>query len=173
MILMLGDSITAGFDTGKYFPAYDVLNEGISGDNTDLVIARLHRDVIAQKPDVIFILIGTNDMASLFPNEKTLSNFETILSEIQRALPAAKVFVQSILPTRELENRPISRIEFLNNAIRSIVLEKGAQFLDLTKEFTGRDGQIPVEWSEDGLHLTDKGYDRWASYLRKVFAECA
>jgi hypothetical protein len=36
---MLGDSITAGFDVSKYFPDLDVVNKGISGDNTDSIIA--------------------------------------------------------------------------------------------------------------------------------------
>ena len=173
MIMMLGDSITAGFDVAKYFPGIEIVNKGISGDNTDLILARLTRDVVDVRPDHLFILIGTNDMACLFTNEKTIANYEMILKILREKLPSTELTVQSILPTRGLENRPIPGICLLNNMIEAAAKKYNAVYLDLTPIFSGADGCIPEALSEDGLHLTEDGYALWAAHLRKVFAACA
>ena len=173
MIMMLGDSITAGFDVAKYFPDFDVVNKGISGDNTDLILARLTTDVVDVRPDYLFILVGTNDMAGLFTNEKVIANYEKILKILKEHIPLTKITVQSILPTRELENRPLPRIRLLNSMIEAAAKKYNAAYIDWTTLFEGPDGCILEALSEDGLHLTEEGYALWAAHLRKVFTECA
>jgi lysophospholipase L1-like esterase len=172
MIMMLGDSITAGFDVDRFFHGSSVVNKGVSGDNTDSVLARLNRDVVDIRPDFLFILIGTNDMASLFPDEKIIANYEKILKILNENLPRTKSTVQSILPTRGLENRPISRIRLLNSMIESAAKKINCAYLDLAPFFSGPDECIPADLSEDGLHLTEAGYTLWAVHLRKAFAAC-
>ena len=81
-ILFQGDSITdAGRDRnndinpGTGYPAfvkgrlgvdypgvYDVINRAVSGDRVVDVYARIKRDIINLKPDVLSILIGINDV---------------------------------------------------------------------------------------------------------------
>ncbi len=165
-IVFLGDSITEAFPVRDLLGEYSILNKGVGGDNTDHVLARLEDDVIAHRPDAVFILIGTNDMASGFSNAKTLANYASILSRLRAALPSAAVFVQSILPTRGLENRPLERIRTLNALIRLCAAEHGAQYLDLTPLFEGDNGALAKELSDDGLHLTAPAYGIWSEYLR-------
>jgi lysophospholipase L1-like esterase len=171
-VLFIGDSITAQFPLKELLTGYAVVNKGISGDNTDLVLARLDRDVIALRPVCVFIMIGTNDMASLFPDSKILANYDLLLRRMKDGLPNVKLCVQSILPTRNLENRPLERIRSLNVEIHEIAHIYGARFLDLTKLFANERGELSEKFSDDGLHLTAGAYKKWAEYLKEILPSC-
>src|SRR5262245_49603229 len=76
-IITLGDSITKGVRTGvkpeETFAALleadlkargieaRVTNVGIGGERTDGALARLTKDVLAKKPQLVTIMYGTND----------------------------------------------------------------------------------------------------------------
>jgi len=76
-VICLGDSITAGVRDGvspeqpftwllerelqRHGEAVEVLNLGVGGERTDRALARLDRDVIARRPDLVAIMYGTND----------------------------------------------------------------------------------------------------------------
>ena len=80
-ILFQGDSVTDaerkkedGTNAGMGYPAlvasklgfdypneYEFVNRGISGNRVSDLLARLKRDMINEKPDVMSILIGVND----------------------------------------------------------------------------------------------------------------
>lgn len=101
-ILMLGDSITAGYGLpaaeslptaleaalGKAGHVVAVLNGGVSGDTTAGGLARLDW-MLAQKPEVVIVELGANDgLRGLEPRE-SYANLDKILT----ALEAAKVRV--------------------------------------------------------------------------------
>jgi len=61
-IVMLGNSLTEqGGNWSSKIGARNVRNRGISGDNTDGVMARLG-ELICARPSVVFVMIGTNDL---------------------------------------------------------------------------------------------------------------
>ncbi len=164
-IIFLGDSITEAFPVESIFPGRSIRNCGVWGDNTDLVLQRLDRDVLSRRFDVLFLLIGTNDMAMEFPDEKIFSNMDTIVRRLRAAAPAAAIFVQSILPTRGLANRPLTRIARLNDGIRGIAAKYSARYLDIGTLFVNSHGEIAEEYSDDGLHLTPAAYRRWGTFI--------
>lgn len=164
-IIFLGDSITEAFPLATLFPGRSLRNCGVWGDNTDLVLARLERDVLAHRFDTLFLLIGTNDMAMGFPDKKIFSNMDTIVHRTRSASPGAEIIVQSILPTRGLENRPLSRIALLNEGIKTIAAKNSARYLDIGSLFVNSHGEIAAEFSEDGLHLTPAAYRVWATFI--------
>jgi lysophospholipase L1-like esterase len=166
---MLGDSITEGFPTETLLKEFSVINKGIGGDRTDSILERINRDVIDLAPDAVLLLIGTNDLAFTKSNNTLLVNYERIIFRITKKVPGVKLFVESILPTRNLENRPLERIQLLNVEIHKLALKYGARYLDIYPLFTGKSGELAEEFSHDGLHLTDSAYAKWADYLRQVF----
>ncbi len=168
-IILLGDSITEQFPIDALLKGFSILNKGISGDRTDLVLERLNRDVLHHKPSAVFLLIGTNDMASGSSNNIILVNYERIIFRITKNLPGARLFVQSILPTRNIENRPQERIQLLNVEIHKLALKYGAKYLDIYPMFINVNGELAEHFSDDGLHLTLAGYKTWADYLEQVF----
>jgi lysophospholipase L1-like esterase len=61
-IMLIGDSITEGFNT-SLLPQFRITNRGVSGDSTVEALERINPDWFNEKPDMIFICIGTNDIA--------------------------------------------------------------------------------------------------------------
>ena len=168
-IVLLGDSITEGFPKETLMKEFSVVNKGVSGDRTDSILDRINKDVIDLSPDAVFLLIGTNDLTFTKSNNTLLVNYERIIFRITKNIPGVKLFVQSILPTRNLENRPLERIQLLNVEIHKLALKYGAKYLDLYPLFVDKKGGLSEEFSDDGLHLTDTAYAKWADYLNQIF----
>ena len=69
-VVLVGDSITEGFEVAKYFPGRRVLNRGIGADvignalpadDPRGVLQRLDNSVFDCAPTDVFLLIGIND----------------------------------------------------------------------------------------------------------------
>ncbi len=41
---------------------YEVLNKGVAGNNSKDLMVRVDNDVINEQPDLVIIMVGTNDM---------------------------------------------------------------------------------------------------------------
>ena len=146
----------------EWFPDVDALNFGVGGDTTDDALARLN-DVIAASPDVVVLLIGTNDLGTRQNVEHLVRNVETICVELRRALPGSRMLVQSVMPRgREFA----ARIQDANIHIRQFTSTVRAQFLELWPAFALEDGELNPAYSDDRLHLTAAGYDAWLDELR-------
>jgi lysophospholipase L1-like esterase len=165
--MLVGDSITAAFPVRELMPELNIVNKGVYGDNTELVLNRLDKDVVNAAPETIFLLIGTNDMACGFSNGMTIGNFDRILERCTAGIPKVTIYLQSILPTRGLENRPVERIRFLNSQLQWLARIRGVRYLDIGSLFVNSDGEIHQWYSDDGLHLTSAGYSVWAEILIK------
>ena len=167
-IILLGDSITHGFPTDTLLQEFPIMNKGIPGDRTDLILERVNRDIVRNNPSAVFLLVGTNDIASGFSNNTLLVNYERIIIRIIKNVPGVKLFVQSILPTRNIENRPPERIQLLNVEIHKLAMKYGVKFLDVYPLFLNAQGELAHEFSDDGLHLSLPAYQKWAQFLKQV-----
>jgi lysophospholipase L1-like esterase len=168
-IILLGDSITAGFPTDTLLKEFSVVNKGVAGDGTAEVMDRLNRDVIELAPSAVFILIGINDMGTGVSNNTLLVNYERMILRITKNAPGTELFLESILPTRGIDNRPLERIQLLNVEIHKLAMKYGVKFLDIYPLLLNAKGELAEEFSCDGLHLTLPAYEKWANYLRQVF----
>jgi lysophospholipase L1-like esterase len=161
-VLFLGDSITAGGDWSAWFPDVNALNFGIGGNTTDDVLERLDT-VVAADPDEIIMLIGTNDFGTRQTVEHLVRNVQTILVDLRRELPGARMLVQSVMPRgREFADR----IQEANIHLRQFSATVHAQYLDLWPALALDDGEINPLYSDDRLHLTPAGYEAWLGELR-------
>ncbi|PZE29010.1 MULTISPECIES: GDSL-type esterase/lipase family protein [unclassified Curtobacterium] len=154
LVLFVGDSLTAGGDWQSWLPGERVRNLGVNGDTTDGVLARLD-EVVAAQPDVIVLLIGTNDFGNHRATaEHVVRNVESILVDLRRDLPGVRLLLVSILP-RAASFTP--RIEEANRHLRQFVATCRAQFLDLWPALAEGD-RIDPRFTEDDLHLNEDGY---------------
>lgn len=170
-ILLVGDSITASFDTRKLLPEFNIINKALSGNKSAHLLKRLQRELLASYPDIIFILIGTNDIAQGFTDKEILTNIRSILKSTSESILVKNIFITSILPTRNNEPRPNRRIRDLNKKIQIIADELNVNCLDLYSLFVDGTGQLMNDLTYDGLHLNEKAYLIWANFLRKLFKE--
>jgi lysophospholipase L1-like esterase len=164
-VLMIGDSITAGFDTEKYFPADNFINLGVSGDSTVECLGRISEHWLPPAPDCAFICIGTNDFARDRTDEYILGNIQRIVEQLRRCGCSAPIFITSIFPTRENGPRPNDRIRLFNAQLEQQTVQMGCSFFDLHPHFTDDDGMLRKEFTDDGLHLTEAAYETWSTLL--------
>lgn len=161
-IAFLGDSITNHGRWADWFPDRETHNLGVSGDTTDDVIARLDT-VIELHPDAVALLIGTNDLGTRKSVEHLVRNVEYLLVTLRRGLPGTRMLVQSVMPRgREFA----ASIQDANRHLRQFAPSVNAQYLDLWPAFAQEDGEIDPELSDDRLHLTEAGYERWLGELQ-------
>lgn len=166
-ILLIGDSITEGFDTQKLMPEFSIINKGISGNNSKDLLNRLKTDLIPYEPDIVFVLIGTNDLAQGNSDHEILINIKEIVASIKFHLINTEVYVTSILPTRNNELRPNERIKRLNKKIEMLTYEQKVKYFNLFPLFVDDSENLIQELTEDGLHLNELAYKLWADYLSK------
>lgn len=91
-ILVLGDSITAGYGL-KPELAYPyllsqkinlpVVNLGVSGDKTSDALARLSEDVLRENPWMVILALGGNDFLKKVPKTVTEQNLKKIIAQVQ------------------------------------------------------------------------------------------
>jgi lysophospholipase L1-like esterase len=170
-ILLTGDSITASFDTRRLLPEFKITNKGISGNHSAHLLKRLERDLLDSKPDIIFILIGTNDIAQGFTDKEILSNISSILEITAKYVKVKNIFINSILPTRNNGPRPNKRITELNKRIKIIADELKVNYLDLHSSFVDETDQLKADLTDDGLHLNKKAYLMWTGFMKNLLKE--
>lgn len=161
-IAFVGDSLTAAGRWDEWFPDYVVRNHGVGGATTADVLAEI-TTLLAPPTDAVVLLIGTNDIAWRKTVEHVVRNIESILVIVHRQQPQMRVLVQSVLP-REPEFAPA--IRDINRHLRQFSATTRAQFLDLWPVFADERGGLRPSHSQDGLHLTESGYENWLSALR-------
>ncbi len=174
-IIFLGNSITDGGEWAELFQDLRVKNRGISGDETPGVLNRLGT-ILEQHPAKLFLMIGINDLASGRGVPEIAANLDSILSRIQRGSPGTLVFLQSVLPVNPTfgafpnhtnKSREISQ---LNWQLRRLAHLHHVEYIDLWSDFQDAAGFLDSSCTNDGLHLTGTGYQRWAKIIReKVF----
>jgi lysophospholipase L1-like esterase len=174
LAILLGDSLSLWFPKENLPSHYIWLNQGISGETSTGLMHRL--DIFdATDPEVIFILIGINDLIRGVQPATVLANQQEIVRELKVQHPNAKIVVQSILPhagenaTWEGRDRLLAisktTIQDLNAQLAIMADQEGVYYLDLTSLFADENGYLRSELTTDGLHLNPEGYLVWQTAL--------
>ena len=125
-VAFLGDSLTDGYDLAKYYPQYVTSNRGIGGDTTFDLEARLQESVYDLKPQVLVMLIGANNVDTMF------ENYESILKGFQENLPETKVVLLSLTAMGGEHWGSKNQIAAYNNVTIKLLAGKyGYTFVDL------------------------------------------
>ena len=150
-LCFVGDSLVAGWD----------VNDGVSGAKLEEIATW---NLNYQDKNVV-MLIGTNNLGGKLFNDATRQEFITdFVDEYKRTiegLAPRRVFVISILPRNLETDNPHTNdyIKELNFALSQMVetLNYGV-FLDVYDDFAHED-KMNMNYSLDGLHLNDLGYN--------------
>ena len=153
-VAFLGDSLTDGYDLKKYYPQYAVSNRGIGGDTTHGLEQRLKTSLYDLQPKVAVMLIGANNMDSMF------DNYESILQGFKENVPNTKIILLS-LTSMSGEWGKKNQLAAYNNVKIKLFAEKyGFEYVDLYSALINLDsGEIFPEYTTDGGHLTPAGYE--------------
>lgn len=93
-IISFGDSLTAGYGAaaGEDYPSRlssmigrPIVNAGVSGDTTEMALARIDGDVLSHDPRIVIVGLGGNDYLRGVDIATTERNLRTIIRKIHSA----------------------------------------------------------------------------------------
>lgn len=170
--LFLGDSLTDYFDLETYFPGQPVVNSGIAGNTTDQILASMKTRVYDYNPSKIFLLIGTNDLRDGKAQEAVVQNVEKIIEEIQTNRKQAEIFVESLYSVNGSVSSAVGvrsneAIQNINAQLEKYCKKKNLTYIDMYSKLQDEQGNLQTQYTVDGLHLNDEGYQIVAGVLQK------
>jgi lysophospholipase L1-like esterase len=177
LVDFVGDQVTvfggdggANPDTGlypHYYTAFDRDHEGWWGYRTDQIDALVFAAAEANRPDLVLVHLGTNDIGQMGSSGVANVQFylPRILQHVRAARPAATFLLAQVIPigpgTSYFGNAAV--IPALNAAIAAIgaAENRPASPVVLVDQFTGFD--LGNDMQVDGLHPDVSGEDRMAA----------
>jgi len=198
-IVFLGDSITAGGNTGKGYIqvirqylaekkkdlVVECVGAGISGNKVPDLQKRVERDVISKKPTIVFIYIGINDVWHGEKDPKRGTDpeaFESGLKELIGKCKAAGAQVILCTPTviGELPigtNNLDAKLDDYAAISRKVAKELDLNLCDLRKAFVEHlksnnpDKKAAGVLTTDRVHLNESGNKLVAQTMLKMLGE--
>jgi len=146
-----------------------VINAGISGQSTTEGLARLDRDVLAHKPDLVTISFGLNDMTRL-SEEQYRTNLETLVARCREA--KAKVVLCTPNSVITTGGRPIDKLKRYCDVIHTTA--KSLDVATCDQFAAGEALRAKDAWAfrctlSDEIHPNMDGHKRMAEELcRKI-----
>ncbi len=148
-----------------------VRNFGVGGSRmthaADLFVDNL---VIPFKPRAVILYEGSNDINAGTKPEEVLANFQKLHRKLHAALPEARLYVLSVVPS---PGKRFEKITDLRKANALIAQECASQpwmkFIDITEPLIGADGKPRAELFIPGdIHMLPAGYAVWKSVIAPV-----
>lgn len=142
-----------------------VINAGISGHSTTEGLARLDRDVLMHKPDLVTISFGLNDMGRL-SEDQYRTNLETLVARIREA--KARVLLCTPNSVITTAGRPIEKLKRYCDVIHAIA--KSLQLPVCDQFAAGESLRAKDAWAfrctlSDEIHPNMDGHKRMAEEL--------
>lgn len=153
-VAFLGDSLTDGYDLNKYYPQYKTANRGIGGETTLGLEERMQVSVYDLKPKVAVMLIGGNNLDTMF------QNYENLLIGLQENLPETEVVLVSLTAMGRDWAYKNQLAAYNNVKIRKLAEEYGYAYVDIFSLLLDEQtDEIRAEYTTEGVHLTSAGYE--------------
>jgi lysophospholipase L1-like esterase len=186
-ILFIGDSITDSDRAGSArpfgngyvrmvrdfmlarYPEYNLtfINRGVGGDTVRNLAARWERDVIAERPDWLAVMIGINDVWRHFaynvseavPLDEYGSTLRRLLQRAREATGARLILMQPFMIEPNRQNPMRQLMDVYGSQLELIATEFGAPLVRTQAAFdaalTVTRGQF---WSSDQIHPGGPGH---------------
>jgi acyl-CoA thioesterase-1 len=193
VFVFIGDSITAGYQQGpgnlppRHYPFTNMLestirmrlkamgaekdvaieNRGMDGDSTAGMVGRFTMSVSPEKPEYVVIMGGLNDLFTRVPGEDVFRNLVQ-LTQLAREIGAEPIMLSTTPVAGAVDFN--EGIKALNDRLMEYCTGNGVRFIDLFSELSDG-GVLAEEYSNDGVHISDKGYKKIMSILAPLMLE--
>ena len=181
-ILCIGDSNTYGYDPRSYigdrYPegirwttrltGYDVANRGFNGMKIPLRWERLLGIIRLENPDIITVMLGTNDILSGISAEQASERMKNFISHIRSdshiRIDAGQILL--IAPPHLQFGEWVQDEEYMEESCelaglyRELANELDCQFAD--------SGEWDIELCYDGVHFSEEGHKKFAQKLNEL-----
>ena len=193
-IVFFGDSITQmGVNEGGYIkligkkldekgkaPAYDLLGAGVGYNKVYDLFLRLEKDVVAQKPQVVLIWIGVNDVGHKSIGTGTdADKFEAFYNAIINRLKEVNAKLVLVTPAvigerTDCTNAMDGDLNRYAQIVRKLAAQHNCGLVDMRKQFMAynlvhnTDNQEKGILTTDGIHLSEQGNKLVADVIFKA-----
>lgn len=179
-VVFFGDSITqAGVQGNGYINVlkkqldstkFELLGAGIGGNKVYDLYLRLEEDVLAKKPDLVFIYVGINDVwhklgartGTDYP--KYIKFYQALINKIQASGSKLVLCTPSVIGEKKAgANELDAELDKYSEGIRELAAKNNIPLCDLRKAFAAyEEKNNPQDLEKDILtrdkvHLNDKG----------------
>lgn len=137
-----------------------VINAGKGGEATADALPRFRSVMAANRPDVLLLLDGHNDLGN---TTGALAGYNALVTMVREARAAGvRVFVATLVPSIPGRQRSqnLSLLALYNDAVRTMAAAEGAVLVDL---YAAMLPEVDTLIGVDGLHPNEAGYARMAS----------
>ena len=159
-------------------------NRGVSGNKVNDLATRWQKDTLDLKPDVLSILVGVNDSASvvfkrdpIIPVEEYEKGYRALLDQTKTQFPDIQFIlcepfilkVGKVKDNWEAYHNDISQRQVI---VKKLAEQYNAVFVELQKVFDKACKKAPADyWIWDGVHPTVAGHElitrKWLKMAKK------
>jgi lysophospholipase L1-like esterase len=179
---------------GQLSDSVKVYNAGVNGNNTVNLLARVDRDVLNKAPELVVLMVGTNDMLH---TDKSLSleqyekNYQELISRLQKKTAVVLMTIPPVYAPYLVQRKPQfkgdlqapqARVDSANMVIRRLAAKNKCKLVDLNIILTAcggantdKDGLFQNEANmgiADGVHPTANGYKVIATAVYETIMDC-
>ena len=158
----------------------EILNRGNGGDRTEQLLARIDGDIIAEKPDVVILEVGINDVWHRFlagpavSKEEFCKNYEEIVSRL-KGVGAKIIILQPFVLDVEDKSQLRPFVDVFNGVIGEIATREKLTVIALDEIFRDLTSHTdPTQFAADGVHPVALGCryiaDLVVGELKKILA---
>ena len=191
-VIFFGDSITqAGARPGGYIQLmkkmvdttqYELIGAGISGNKVTDLQARIQKDVLDKKPDVVVVYIGINAVWHLYKFEGTTGTeadrYEAGLRDVAQQIQDQGATVVFCTPTvigedPDSDSEENIRLAEYSDIVRKVAKDTDSKLCDLRKAYSrylkkhNPDKAYEGILTTDGVHMNDAGNQFLAEQMKK------
>ena len=159
---------------------YECFNRGVGGNRIVDLYARIKKDIINIKPDIMSILIGVNDVwhdfyedANGVDADKFYKIYDMLIKEIKEALPKIKIMIMEPFAlkgdaTEANWDTFQKEVKLRAEMSEKIAEEHNLTFIPLQQGFDELAKKAPnAYWLSDGVHPTPMGHE----YIKSKWLE--
>jgi lysophospholipase L1-like esterase len=165
-VVFAGSSSIRLWDLKKPFPDLSASNVGFGGSQIQDCTHFAPRLVLPHEPKAVVFYAGDNDINAGRSAEQVQDDFAAFCAAVHEKLPKCRILFLAVKPSP-------SRWKQYDTQARANGLVKAAcgkderlTFVDVATPLLGPDGKPDPElFVKDQLHLSEKGYEKWAAVL--------
>jgi len=162
-IVFFGTQLTENWDVEKYFPTYEAINRGVTGQRVGGFLLRFRPDVIELRPKAVIIEAASFDFRHQ-NSIKEIEDYFVCLCDMAR-FHNITVLPTTVIPPVKGVDIPdlgdyvlLDSISLFNDWLKNYCMEKNIRCLDFNKLVALDDGYLSPELSTGEIGLNEKGY---------------
>ncbi|GLB50302.1 GDSL-type esterase/lipase family protein [Neptunitalea lumnitzerae] len=172
-VLFYGSSSIRLWSTlAEDFPEFEIINQGFGGSTLAACCWFFNKLIPAYKPDAIVLYSGDNDLGDGRHPEEVYLFLQNMMEHIKESCGNIPVGIISIKPSFNREHL-INSIHYTNKIFKNLLDEKysNGTLINVFDEMLEINKSSRELYEEDGLHLTDAGYQLWKRAVRDQFLQ--